>query len=158
ARCAGACWHMVPGSRSTRCASRDATRAFQAQLAATEEGIPPAMLRKETQVQRPRRWDTPFGPDMDDAAVARLLATAPFCRMDPARFPLSWSLPDTLRGDTRIVRFQHGDLIVREGDYGNSAFLVLSGKVRIALQRLPRELLGRAAPARGRPLRALANL
>jgi len=37
---------------------------------------------------------------------------------------------------------------VREGDYGSSAFLILSGSVQVALDGLPRALLGRREPDR----------
>src|SRR6185295_4196202 len=44
------------------------------------------------------------------------------------------------------------------GDYGNSAFLVLSGSVRVMLERLDPTLLGREAPPRPGWLQAIAQL
>ena len=35
------------------------------------------------------------------------------------------------------------DLIVREGDYGSSAFLIIQGSMRVTLESLPPETLGR---------------
>src|SRR5258708_2766422 len=95
---------------------------------------------------RPERWDVPFGPKMTDADVDRLLAIDPFRRVDASRFHKDTSLRDILRNDTRIVRFKDGDIILREGDYGDSAFLVLSGAVHVALQALNPRLLGRRLP------------
>src|SRR3954465_763894 len=66
-------------------------------------------------IQRPQRWDVPFGEKMTDGDVAWLLARDPFRRMDPARFPASTPLEGVLRNDCRIVRHQPGDLIIREG-------------------------------------------
>jgi len=98
-----------------------------------------------TSVSRPQRWDSPFGPDMTDADVSRLLARPEIAAIQANKFPPQTPLREILRNDTRIVRFKPGDLIVREGDYGSSAFLVLSGKVRVVLAPgLSRELLGRA--------------
>jgi hypothetical protein len=81
------------------------------------------MLKRDVTIDRPQRWDIPFDAEMTEAAVAQLLRTPPFCHMAPDRFPASCSLAAILLNDTRIARYQHGDLIVREADYGNSAFL-----------------------------------
>ena len=99
---------------------------------------------------RPQRWDVPFGPEMTDADVAALLGRPEIAAIAADQFPAHLPLAGILRNDTRIVRFAPGDLIVREGDYGNSAFLVLDGDVRVVLApELPRALLGRQ-PARKR--------
>lgn len=94
----------------------------------------------------PERWDEPFGPEMTGEDVERLLARAPFNRMDPEHFPSSTPLRGILRNDTRIRRYEHGDIVVREGDYGNSAFLILSGQVRVDISpedEIPATVLGR---------------
>ena len=96
--------------------------------------------------QPPQRWDQPFDPNMGTADVNRLLSTPPFDRMDPEKFPRSAPLADILRNDTRILTFENGDIVVRQGDYGNSAFLILSGTVRVDIgpgDSLPDTLLGR---------------
>ena len=94
---------------------------------------------------RPQRWDTPFAREMTDADVAYLHEQPIIRDMDPERFPVHTPLEGILRNDCRIMRCGPGEIIVREGDYGNSAFLVLEGDVRITLQdHLPREVLGRA--------------
>ena len=101
------------------------------------------MLRKDVTINRPQRWDVPFGPDMSGSDLGRLLTIAPFRDMAPGRFLPSCSLPDILLNDCRINRYEAGDLVVREGDYGNSAFIVLQGSVRVALTSLSLETLGR---------------
>jgi Fe-S-cluster-containing dehydrogenase component/CRP-like cAMP-binding protein len=79
--------------------------------------------------------------------------------MDPARFPKRTPLRDILRNDTRLRRFRRGEIIVRQGDYGTSAFLILSGDVRVVLQpALPAELLGRREPRKKNVFRLLAQL
>ena len=112
----------------------------------------------ELAVERPQRWDVPFGDEMTDGDVDRLLAIQPFAAMDPSRFPESQSLRGILRNDARIVHFSPGDLIVREGDYGHSAFLMLNGNVRVALESLAPELLGRPQRKRGSWWRSIAAL
>ena len=42
-------------------------------------------------------------------------------------FPRLFRSPGILQNDTRVRVFQAGDLILREGDYGHSAFLILRG-------------------------------
>ena len=59
-------------------------------------------------------------------------------------FPPHIPLRGILRNDARIVSYQPGDIVCREGDYGSSAFLILSGAVRVVLSpSLPRAVLGR---------------
>jgi Fe-S-cluster-containing dehydrogenase component/CRP-like cAMP-binding protein len=68
--------------------------------------------------------------------VAYLLSYPPFSQLDPKLFSVSGSLEMILQHDARIVRYDPGDVIVREGDYGNSAFIVLRGNVRAFLVSL----------------------
>lgn len=109
-------------------------------------------------IDRPQRWDEPFGPAMTEADVDRLLQIEPFRGMDPGRFAGAITLRGVLKNDSRIVRYQPGDLIVREGDYGHSAFLILRGSVRVALEGLASELVGHQPRQRGGWLKALAQL
>jgi Fe-S-cluster-containing hydrogenase component 2/CRP-like cAMP-binding protein len=93
----------------------------------------------EVVVNRPQRWDVPFGEPLRDDAVDRLLSIEPFASIDPASLPLR----EILRNDARLQHYAPGDIIVREGDYGNSAFLILAGRVRVVLAGLAPEVLGR---------------
>lgn len=105
-------------------------------------------------MERPKRWDVPFAEEMaesdracsmDEASVARLMAQAPFSNMDAERFPPQLPLTGILRNDARLRRFEQGDVIVRQGDYGNSAFLILSGRVRVVHDGLAPEDIGRSS-------------
>jgi CRP-like cAMP-binding protein len=112
-----------------------------------------------TPVTRPQRWDQPFGPEMTDADAARLLTRPEIASIRSEQFPSRLPLKEILRNDARIVHFNAGDLIVREGDYGNSAFLVLTGKVRVVLAPgLPREVLGRQETRHKNLWQSLAQL
>lgn len=97
-----------------------------------------------TTFDRPQRWDAAFDPEMSDELVDRLLTIEPFSQMQQLGFPRHLSLRDILKHDTRVRSFRRGELIVREGDYGTSAFLVISGTTRVVLgPQLPPSLLGR---------------
>lgn len=110
-------------------------------------------------VQRPQRWDAAFDPAMTDAMVDRLLAIAPFSQMNAEKFPKRTPLREILRHDTSIQRYRKGEIIVRQGDYGTSAFLILSGATRVVLKPdLPLSLLGRQAPGKKGMFRTLAQL
>src|SRR3954465_12643020 len=115
------------------------------------------MPELEIAIPRPQRWDVPFG-QMTEMDVDRLLTIEPFRGIDASAFPPTVPLRGILRGDTRIGHYQTGDIVVREGDYGNSAFLVLSGSVRVMLERLDPTLLGREAPPRRGWLQSIAQL
>lgn len=100
---------------------------------------------KQNTLTRPQRWDSPFDSDMTKADVKKLLAIEEIAAIKADRFPARISLEGILQNDTRIVAFKKGELVVREGDYGNSAFLILKGSLRIVLSpSLPGAILGRS--------------
>lgn len=108
---------------------------------------------------RPRRWDAAFSDDMTDADVSRLLALSPFKDMNPDSFPGSAPLRDILKNDTCIRSFKKGEIIVREGDYGNSAFMVLAGAAQVVLSPgLPPSVMGRKERTKPGVFRAIAQL
>ncbi|MFP6688023.1 MAG: hypothetical protein VCD31_01695, partial [Alphaproteobacteria bacterium] len=110
-------------------------------------------------IARPQRWDAPFGPEMADADVERLLALPEFASIDRDAFPKHTPLDGILRNDTRIVRYHPGDIVVREGDYGNSAFLVVNGNLRVVISpALPRSLIGRQHSKRKNFIQAVGQL
>lgn len=117
------------------------------------------MAATPTTLDRPQRWDAAFDPEMTDANVERLLAIEPFSRMKPENFPKRASLRDVLKHDTRIRTFKRGEIVVREGDYGTSAFLIMSGKVRVVLgPDLPPSVLGRRVSQRKNLFHLIAQL
>jgi len=112
-----------------------------------------------TILERPQRWDAAFAPDMTDDDVSRLRFTAPFSQMDAEKFPKRTPLLEILRNDTRILKFRKGEIIMRQGDYGTSAFLILQGTTRVVLKPdLDPSLLGRQATNKKGIFRTLAQL
>ncbi len=95
-------------------------------------------------VRRPERWSEPMDASMSDADVCWLRSRHPFASMDAKSFPRTIPLEGILRNDCRIQRCEAGEIVVREGDYGNSAFLVLAGGVRVIVDSLAPEKLGRS--------------
>ncbi len=87
-------------------------------------------------IDRPVRWDHPLDPEMLQRDIRWMLDQPPFSEMNPDVFPSHSSLEDVIRHDCRILRYEPGDVIVREGDYGGSAYLVLRGSVRAFLESL----------------------
>lgn len=109
-------------------------------------------------LERPQRWDVAFDPAMSEADVDRLMAIAPFSAMQAEKFSKRTPLREILRNDTSIRRYRKGEIIVRQGDYGTSAFLILSGTTRVVLKPdLPPALLGRQAPSKKGLFRTLAQ-
>ncbi len=82
---------------------------------------------------------------MSDSDVAWLRSREPFASMDAKAFPKVTPLEGILKNDCRLHRCEPGEIIVREGDYGNSAYLVIAGEVRMVLDSLSGEQIGRAA-------------
>ena len=109
-------------------------------------------------VERPQRWDAAFDPNLTEADVVRLLNTAPFISMDEGKFPKRTPLRDILANDTRLRRYRKGEIITRQGDFGTSAFLILSGVARVVLKPdLPASLLGRRPAKKKGVFRLLAQ-
>lgn len=94
-------------------------------------------------VSKPKRWDEPFDPQMSDDSVDYLMSLEPFRSMRLDGFSPQVPLRGILRNDCRLNHYENGDIVIRQGEYGNSAFLVLSGEVIVSLKSLPEELLGR---------------
>ncbi len=95
-------------------------------------------------MNRPKRWDQPFDPEMRFEQAEILMARPEFSNIDDSRFPAATPLFDILMNDCRVIEYQPGDLVIREGDYGNSAFLLLAGGLRIVTNPdLPPRILGR---------------
>lgn len=110
-------------------------------------------------VQRPQRWDEPFCRDMAASDVDHVLGIKPFCEIDASKFPSKLPLRGLIKNDCRLARYRCGELIIREGDYGTSAFYIISGTVRVVLEPpLPATKLGRRASQRKGFLGAIAQL
>ena len=109
-------------------------------------------------IARPHRWEVPFGAAMTEGDVESLMAQAPFNRIDETKFPSSVPLRGILLNDTQIRHFEPGDIIVREGDYGNSAFFIIDGSVQVILDSLPARMLGRRVSHKKDFFESLAQL
>jgi len=100
-----------------------------------------------TTTDRPQRWDVPFDEGIKPVDVDRILMTRPFCDIDQNKFPKAIPLRGIIENESRILKYRAGDLVVRYGDYGNSAFFVLKGKVRVVVHSpdnaLSESVLGR---------------
>ncbi len=93
-------------------------------------------------IERPQRWDHPLDPKMNLATATWLLKMPPFSSMDSGRFANSTPLAEVVRNDCRLIELKAGDVLFQAGQYGDSAYLVLGGKIRIFLEglRTQREL------------------
>lgn len=87
-------------------------------------------------VERPQRWDHPMDPNLSASAVNWLMKLPPFCEMEASRFSAFTPLSDILQNDCRLIELRQGDILFQEGQYGDSAFLVLSGEICVVLDRL----------------------
>jgi len=109
------------------------------------------------QVEKPQRWDQPFSSEMGDAAVDRLLQIEPFRSMRSEAFPPQLPLREILRNDCRIRECQPSELVIRQGDYGNSAFLILEGRLLAALRLRDPEAFQSPLPPRKNWFQSIAQ-
>ncbi len=110
-------------------------------------------------IERPDRWDNAFDPQFPEREVDRLLSYAPFRDMHPDNFPKKQPLRVILQNDTRLRHFKRGEIVVRAGDYGSSAFMIIRGQVRVVLPPgLPERSLGRKSTVKRSVFHAIAQL
>lgn len=64
--------------------------------------------------------------------------------MDEKAFSRNVPLRGILKNDCRLTVYEKGDIIVREGDYGSSAFLIVDGEALVSLKKIPPSILGRS--------------
>ncbi len=101
------------------------------------------MAQDVREITRPQRWAVPFDAEMTDADVARVVALPLFARMDAKKFPARMPLDGIVRNDCALRSYSDRQLVVRQGDYGSSAFLIVSGEVKVYLEGdIPEEELG----------------
>jgi Fe-S-cluster-containing dehydrogenase component/CRP-like cAMP-binding protein len=91
----------------------------------------------------PERWDKPFSEDMTEVDVDFVLSHPLFAAIRADRFPAGIPLRGILKNDARIHRYKRGEIIVRRGDYGHSAFVILAGAAKVLIKEPPAEMLGR---------------
>jgi len=80
------------------------------------------------------RWKAPFAAGMTESDVARVLGLPLFQRMDPVNFAVRAPLEGIVRNDCALRRLSAGQVLMRQGDLGSSAFLVVSGELRVSLR------------------------
>jgi Fe-S-cluster-containing dehydrogenase component/CRP-like cAMP-binding protein len=97
-----------------------------------------------------------FRPALSEEEIDQILVHTPFSGLDQTGFPSVSSLRTILARHAGLLTCEPGDVILREGDHGNSAFVVLEGQVRgVTRPPLPAARLGRRRRARRGLLRSL---
>jgi len=102
------------------------------------------LTRSATIIEKPQRWDQPLDPESNEDVASKLIQIEPFASMDEAAFSKNVPLRGILKNDCRLIEFNKGDIIVREGDYGSSAFLIVDGEALVSLKKIPQAILGRS--------------
>lgn len=95
---------------------------------------------------------------MTEQDVSELLTVNPLASIDPDQFNKKVPLHGVIKNDCRILDLKQGDIIVREGDYGSSAFLILFGEAVVSLDSLPTAVLGRAPQRKNGWVKSIAQL
>ncbi len=112
-----------------------------------------------TRLARPQRWDRPFDPGMTAADLEQLKLDPVVAAIDADAFPGTIPLDGILANDSRIIHYKAGEIVVREGDYGNSAFLIMSGACDVVVNPpLTDAQLGRQTEAPASIGRAISQL
>lgn len=112
-------------------------------------------------IQRPERWSVPFSDDMNDQTVGELLQISPFRDLDEAGFRGKVTPSGILQNDCRLIEYEPGEIVVRQGDWGNSAFFVVDGQLKADLEtdaESSESILGKRKHRRKNFLKLLAQL
>jgi len=92
-------------------------------------------------IEKEKWWD----PNMSSQEVDRILSLALFKDLDTAKFPVHSSLSANIYKHTRLLNYLEGEVIIRAGDFGNSAFLIVAGNVGAILPTtVPQGMFGTA--------------
>ena len=114
-----------------------------------------------TAIDRLTPVDVPMSPELPEATLDALKSHPFFQGLDQA-FRSSPRFEKAIRTHSRIVDCEEGDVIVREGDWGNSAFVVLEGEVAVEVEPpgagLSMNELGRRTVSRKSLLESLSQL
>jgi|GEM_PF-123225 len=110
-------------------------------------------------LERPKRWDVPFDPDMTESDINMVMGRPEVTAIDHDRFPAHMPLEGIIKNDMRVVRFPARSIIVRQGDYGNSAFLLLEGVIRSDMSdAIASRFIGRSTQKKKGPIKLLKEL
>lgn len=116
-------------------------------------------------MDRQERWNVSFCDEIDSEMtpeiIDELLAVSPFDSIDNSRFSGKITLRGILENDCRIRTFEKGEIVVRQGDWGNSAFFVLDGQLIADLEsekKTETSILGTRKPNRKSFLQRVAQL
>ena len=99
--------------------------------------------------------DTPFAEGIEDSDVDNILGVNQefdqnnlmhIALEEAKRSNKEQRLRDIIKHDTRILRFSKDEVIIREGDYGSTAFYLLKGSSRVVIEKLSDEALQRKSP------------
>ena len=93
-------------------------------------------------MSRPDKEDQPFGEGMTDAEVKRILSLPALKVINKEKSSAVTRLEKILKIHARVMRYEPKGIVIREGDYGNSAFFVMSGEVCVAWGLPPVRYLG----------------
>lgn len=88
----------------------------------------------ERTIQRPERWAIPFSDEIDYPMVQEVLQVAPFKNLDESTFRGNLKPEQILLNDAKLTTYTAGEIVVRQGDWGNSVFFVLDGSLRADLE------------------------
>lgn len=88
---------------------------------------------QQTPIPRITPFDVPMSPNMSSRRLKWLAKHPIFQDLQPV-FRDSPRFEKLLRTHTRMVDCEEGDIVVREGDWGNSAFIVLTGEVAVEIE------------------------
>ena len=83
--------------------------------------------------------------EITEAELQAILSSPPMSEIDQSFFPATRNLRDILIKECKLKKYQKGDIVIREGDFGTSAFIVIKGSVYYLLDKLAVKYLGRQA-------------
>jgi len=117
-------------------------------------------MASTTAIRRIKPDEVPFS-EMPDELVDRLVSHPVFADL-ASSFRESNRFRKILKTHARVVECEDGGIIIREGDWGNTAFFILSGSVAVEIEPpqsgLPDSMLGRRQVQRKNLWQALAQL
>ena len=85
--------------------------------------------------RRPKRWDNPYGENISEDEIEAALRLPLLAAIDQTNFRGEMTLRNIIRHDSRVVHYRRGDVVVHKGDYGHAVFQIMSGHVRVLMEK-----------------------
>lgn len=83
-------------------------------------------------IEKPQRWDYPYDPFIYEQDIEEIISCQLLSRVNQIHFPEKLSLKTIIKNDAAIQYFNPGEVIYKNGEYGQTAYILLQGEIAMS--------------------------